>query len=84
MFSSFVRHTVHWVRTLVIFVAGVLAGLLYLPKVRSIPMPAAQAAATPDKPLTTTTWGVSSSAAGGATVCSSGSLTSRVYPEPCR
>ncbi len=52
MFSSLVRHTVHYVRTLVIFVAGVLAGLLYLPKVRTIPMPDAQAAATPERPLT--------------------------------
>ncbi|HEY1959307.1 MAG TPA: trypsin-like peptidase domain-containing protein [Polyangiaceae bacterium] len=47
MFSPAVRNALHALRTLVIFVGGVLAGILWLPKVQSLPMPVASAAPQP-------------------------------------
>jgi len=50
MFSPTVRHVLHALRTVMIFVGGGLAGILWLPKVQTIPMPVASAAPQPTAP----------------------------------
>lgn len=47
MFSSVVRHVGRPLRAAVIFVGGVLAGILYLPRVQTVPVPLAHASAEP-------------------------------------
>jgi len=47
MYSSVARSTARAVRAVVLFVAGVVAGVLYLPRVATLPVPAAQAEPRP-------------------------------------